>query len=82
MKYIWIELDQSAQVNQLKTAFEMLDPRNNGFFPVQELKKILSTFGEVLDENDWKEITKSVVIQPDDTINNEGSLFNNLFSNH
>jgi Ca2+-binding EF-hand superfamily protein len=64
--------DNNDQVKVLHTAFEMLDPKNNGFMTVDQLKKILLNLGEKIDEEDFKELLKSVTVQPDGTINNEG----------
>ncbi len=66
--------DNRDQVSQLQIAFEMLDPKNNGFMTVDQLKKILLNLGEKIDEDDFKELLKSVTVQPDGTINNEGNL--------
>jgi Ca2+-binding EF-hand superfamily protein len=71
LKKMW---DNGDQVKQLQTAFEMLDTKNNGFLTVDQLKKILLNLGEKIDEEDFKELLKSVTVQPDGTINNEGTF--------
>ena len=58
---------------ELRNAFDVFDPTNNGFFTPDQLRKFLMGFGENLDENDFKDFMKSITVQPDDTINVEGS---------
>ncbi len=64
--------DNNDQMQQLQTAFEMLDPKANGFLTVDQLKKILLNLGEKIDEDDFKELLKNIPVQPDGTINNDG----------
>ena len=60
-------------MNTLRDAFEALDTLGNGYFTVEQLKQILLTTGEQLDEQDFKELCKSVTVQADETINYEGN---------
>jgi calcium-binding protein CML len=60
---------------ELKEAMNALDSKANGYLTVEELRHILLETGECLDEHDFKEILKSIEVQPDGTINNEGWLF-------
>jgi len=59
----------------LRKAFDVFDPTNNGYFTTDQLKKMLTQFGENLDEAEFKELLKSTTVQPDDTINIEGIGF-------
>ena len=66
---VWKEEDP---IKELRNAFDVFDPTNNGFLTPEQLKHVMMGFGENLDENDFKELMKTIPVQPDDTINVEG----------
>ena len=69
MPKVWKVEDATSE---LRKAFDVFDPTNNGFFTPDQLKKFLTELGEILDETDFKEFMKSITVQPDDTINIDG----------
>ena len=71
MKKIWENADN---LKLLQNAFDIIDSKSNGFMTVDQVKKILLNFGEKIDEDDFKELLKSVPVQPDGTINNDGNF--------
>jgi len=66
---VWKEEDA---VDELRKAFDVFDPTNNGYFTIEQLKKILTELGENLDDGEFKELLKNTTVQPDDTINVDG----------
>lgn len=60
---------------ELRQAIEVFDPIGNGYFTVEQLKSFLLSLGEPLDEDDFKEILKTIAVQPDGTVNTEGNFF-------
>ena len=54
-----------------------MDKSGNGYFTIDQIKKVLFTYGEKLDEDEFKEFTKSITIQTDGSINN-GNFMNYL----
>lgn len=73
MERVW---EDNNPTEELKEAFNVLDSGGNGFLTVDQLRKVLMQMGENLDEDDFKEILKSVPVQSDGTINNDGRNFN------
>ncbi len=67
---VWKEEDAESE---LRKAFDVFDPTNNGYFTTGQLKKMLTELGENLDEAEFKELLKNTTVQPDDTINVEGT---------
>jgi Ca2+-binding EF-hand superfamily protein len=68
---VWKEEDA---VDELRKAFDVFDPTNNGYFTIEQLKKILTELGENLDDGEFKELLKNTTVQPDETINVDGIL--------
>ncbi|CAF0821934.1 unnamed protein product [Brachionus calyciflorus] len=56
---------------ELKSAFDVFDPSDNGFFTIEQLKNLMMNYGEAIDEDDFKEILKLVDVHPDGTINTQ-----------
>lgn len=67
LKNTWKEVD----AQELRSAIEVFDPVGNGYLTVDQFKNSLLSLGEALDEDDFKEIVKTVNVQPDGTINIE-----------
>ena len=69
LRKVW---QQQDPISEIRNALEVFDPTGNGFFTVDQLKSMLLEFGENLEEDEFKEFTKTITIQPDGTINMEG----------
>lgn len=65
---------KSRNPQELRQAIDVFDPIGNGYFTIEQLKSLLLSIGEPLNEDDFKEILKTVTVQPDGTINSEGKL--------
>lgn len=73
---IW---EKKNEVDDLEEAFKIIDKEDNGYISVEQLKEILSGFGEKLDEDEFKELIKNIPVQTDGNINNIGIFFSNKF---
>lgn len=71
MKKTW----KTNDPQELRQAIEVFDPIGNGYFTVEQLKSFLLSLGEPLDEDDFKEILKTITVQPDGTVNTEGKPY-------
>ncbi|CAF0704883.1 unnamed protein product [Brachionus calyciflorus] len=67
LKKTWKEIDPT----ELRNAIEVFDPIGNGYFTIEQFKNTLLNLGESLEEDDFKEILKTITVQPDGTINTE-----------
>ncbi len=54
----------------------VFDKEGNGFITQDELKKILQSLGEVLSDEEMKEMLKDLNVNTDGTINYEGIKIN------
>lgn len=69
---IWEEKDDAKN---LEEAFKAIDKEDAGYLSVDQLREVLQGFGEKLDDDDFKEFIKSVPVQTDGNINNNGIEF-------
>lgn len=57
---------------ELKDAVNALDSSGNGYLTIDQLKHVLVSLGEALDEDEFKDFIKNVQVQADGTINTDG----------
>ena len=60
------------QRNLISWFYLVFDKEGNGFITQDELKKVLQSMGEVLSDEEMKEMLKDLNVNTDGTINYEG----------
>lgn len=68
MEQFWVDSGE----NELREAFLVFDREGNGYLTQDDFKKVMSTLGERLTEDELKEIIKDCNVNTDGTINYEG----------
>lgn len=79
-KKIQINLNKNQDADELRDALRIFDSDGSGYFTLEQLKKFLFAYGEKLDEDEFKDLAKSITIQSDGTINH-GNYYNFMKNN-
>ena len=56
----------------IKNVSKAIDKEKNGYLTTEQLRAVLLSFGEKLDDEEFKELLKNITVQTDGTINNDG----------
>lgn len=67
---------------EMKSAFEVFDQDGSGTISLEELRKVMKSFGEILTEDELDSMIKEVDKNGDGTIDCENTSFSDLFSIH